>query len=73
VPSQLGKPAIFWAASKEAWSAHQRRYDSVPLICTGEASLGVLHPDMESVVQSNLMFIAGGLHWTTFKGRFQYR
>lgn len=60
-------------AGKINGSQQVKGNDPASLLYTGRASLGVLHPDMESVVQSNLMFIAGGLHWTTFKGRFQYR
>jgi len=43
---QLGKPTVTWAASKEVWPAGQGG-DPAPVLCSGEASLGVLCPDVE--------------------------
>ena len=43
---QHRKPTVSWAASKEAWPS-----DAAPLLCSGEASPVVLHPDVKSSVQ----------------------
>ena len=50
MPTQLKKPMISWAASKEAWSAVEGD-DPVSLLCFGETSPGVLCPDVEFSVQ----------------------
>ena len=48
--SQPRKPAVSWAACKAEWPAG-RGSDPAPLLCTGVASPGVLHPHVESSVQ----------------------
>ena len=47
--SQPKKPAISWAASKEVWQQVKGGNPS-PLLCAGEASPRVQHPDVESSV-----------------------
>jgi len=50
VPSQPRKPTVSWAASKAVWPAGWGS-DPAPVLCAGEASPGVLRPDVESSVQ----------------------
>ena len=59
MPSQPREPAVSWAASKAVWSAG-RGSDPAPLLCAGEASPGLLSPDMESSGQER--HGAVGLH-----------
>ena len=49
MPSEPRKTTISWAASKETQQV--KGGDPVPLLCTGEASPEVLHPDVESSIQ----------------------
>ena len=49
MPPQPRKPTVPWAALKEPWPAGRGRSSSQ--YCAGEATPGVLHPDVETSVQ----------------------
>jgi len=49
---QSRKATISWAASKKH-GQQVKRGDPAPLLCAGEASAGVLRPDVESSVQES--------------------
>ena len=59
MPSQPKKPTVSWAAPKEVWPAGQGD-DPAPLLCTGETSPGVLHPDAWSSIQERHRLV--GVH-----------